>query len=88
MVNSFATLADKKRENEMREITRGQRWAIMESLSIWHWVIVVMVFPMMVSPMLGIVRSVKNGAVFHVFMSSFIPAYGLIYFFAAKSPRK
>lgn len=59
----------------------------MESVSIWHWVILVMVFAMMTSPMLGIVRSVKNGAVFHAFMSAFIPVYGLIYFFVAKQPR-
>jgi hypothetical protein len=58
----------------------------MGSLSIWHWVIVVMVIPMSASPILGIIRGVKNGAVIHAIASVFIPLYGLIYFFAAKQP--
>jgi hypothetical protein len=60
----------------------------MGSLSIWHWVIVVMVIPMAASPILGIIRGVKNGAVIHAIASVFIPLYGLIYFFAAKQPQK
>ena len=60
----------------------------MGSLSIWHWVIVVMVIPMAASPILGIIRGVKNGAVIHAIASVFIPLYGLIYFFAAKQARK
>jgi hypothetical protein len=60
----------------------------MGSLSIWHWVVVVMVIPMAASPILGVIRGVKNGAVVHAIASVFIPLYGLIYFFAAKQPQK
>jgi hypothetical protein len=60
----------------------------MGSLSIWHWVIVVMVIPMGASPILGVIRGVKNGAVIHAIASVFVPVYGLIYFFAAKQPQK
>jgi hypothetical protein len=60
----------------------------MGSLSIWHWVVVVMVIPMAASPILGVIRGVKNGAVVHAIASVFIPVYGLIYFFAAKQPQK
>jgi hypothetical protein len=60
----------------------------MESFSIWHWLIFVMVIAMSASPIFGIVRGVKNGAVTHAIASVFVPVYGLIYFFAAKQPRK
>jgi hypothetical protein len=60
----------------------------MGSLSIWHWVVVVMVIPMAASPILGVIRGVKNGTVIHAIASVFIPLYGLIYFFAAKQPQK
>jgi hypothetical protein len=60
---------------------------MMESFSIWHWVIFVMVIAMSASPILGIVRGVKNGAVIHAIVSVYVPVYGLIYFFAAKRPR-
>jgi hypothetical protein len=60
----------------------------MESLSIWHWLIFVIVIAMGAGPILGIVRGVKNGAVVHAVVSAFVPVYGLIYFFAAKPPRK
>jgi hypothetical protein len=53
----------------------------MGSLSIWHWVIVIVVFA---SPIMGIIRGVKNQAIVHAILSAFIPVYGLIYFFAAK----
>jgi hypothetical protein len=60
----------------------------MRSISIWHWVILIVVVAMVASPILGIVRGVKNGAVIHVVVSVLVPAYGLIYFFAARrSPR-
>lgn len=52
----------------------------MGSLSIWHWVVVIVVFA---SPIMGIVRGVKNGAAVHAVVSAFVPLYGLIYFFAA-----
>jgi hypothetical protein len=52
----------------------------MGSLSIWHWTIVVLVF---LSPILGLIRSVKNQAIIHAIASSFVPIYGLIYFFMA-----
>jgi hypothetical protein len=60
----------------------------MGSLSIWHWVILVMVIPMGASPILGIIRGVKNGDVIHAVVSMFVPFYGLIYFFSATQPRK
>jgi hypothetical protein len=60
----------------------------MESFSIWHWVILVMVIAMFASPIFGIIRGVKNGAVIHAVVSVLVPVYGLIYFFAAKQPRK
>jgi hypothetical protein len=60
----------------------------MEAFSIWHWVIIVVILIATVaSPILGIVRSVKNGAVIPAVISVFLPVYGLIYFFAAKQPR-
>jgi hypothetical protein len=61
---------------------------MMGSFSIWHWVILVMVMAMGASPVLGIIRGVKNGAVTHAVVSVFVPVYRLIYFFAAKQPRK
>jgi hypothetical protein len=36
------------------------------------------------SPVLGIVRGVKNGSAANAVLSAFIPLYGLVYFFAAK----
>jgi hypothetical protein len=60
----------------------------MESFSIWHWVIMVMVIALGMSPILGIVRGVRNGAVVHALASAYVPVYGLLYFFAARQPRK
>jgi hypothetical protein len=48
----------------------------------------VMVIPMGASPILGIIRGVKNGDVIHAVVSMFVPFYGLIYFFSATQPRK
>jgi hypothetical protein len=53
----------------------------MGSLSIWHWVVVIVVIA---SPILGIIQGVKNGSAIHAVASAFIPIYGLIYYFAAK----
>lgn len=53
---------------------------MMGSLSIWHWVVVIVAIA---SPTMGIVRGVKNSAVVHAVLSAFIPIYGLIYFFVA-----
>jgi hypothetical protein len=53
----------------------------MGSLSIWHWVVVILVFA---SPILGIVRGVKNSSALNAILSAFIPVYGIVYFFAAK----
>jgi hypothetical protein len=61
---------------------------MMESFSIWHWVIIIVIIVIAASPILGIIRGVKNGAVLHAVVSTFLPVYGLIYFFAAKQPRK
>ena len=60
----------------------------MGSISIWHWLILVVIVAMAASPILGIVRGVKNGAVIHAVVSVFVPLYGLIYFFAAGQPPK
>jgi hypothetical protein len=47
-----------------------------------------MVIAMGASPIFGIILGVKNGAVIHAVVSAFVPVYGLVYFFAAKQPRK
>jgi hypothetical protein len=54
------------------------------SLSIFHWIIVVFAIAQLPSPIMGIVRGVKNGSVLNAILSVFIPLYGLIYFFTAK----
>jgi hypothetical protein len=54
----------------------------MGSFSIWHWVIMGTVIAMRASPILGVIRGVKNGAVIHAVVSTFVPMYGLIYFLA------
>lgn len=56
----------------------------MGSFSIWHGIVVVVALLGVVSPIMGIVRGVKNGSVLNTIMSVFIPVYGLIYYFAAK----
>jgi hypothetical protein len=53
----------------------------MGSLSIWHWLIVIVMFA---SPIMGIVRGVQNSSILNAILSAFIPIYGLIYFFAGK----
>ena len=60
----------------------------MESFSAGHWIIFFFVIVLFVSPIFGIIRSIKNGAVIHAVLSVLIAPYGLIYFFAAKRPRK
>jgi ABC-type dipeptide/oligopeptide/nickel transport system permease component len=58
----------------------------MESFSMTHWVIlIVMILAFVASPILGIVRGVRNGAVLNAVVSVLLPVYGLIYFFAARS---
>jgi hypothetical protein len=57
----------------------------MGPISILHWVMVIVI---VASPILGIVRAVKNGSVIHAVISVFVPVYGLIYFVAARRPRK
>jgi hypothetical protein len=51
----------------------------MGTLSIWHWVVVIVAIA---SPIMGIMRGVKNGAAVHAIVSAFVPVYGLIYYFA------
>lgn len=53
----------------------------MGSFSIVHWLILIV---MLASPVLGIIRGVKNSSILNVLLSVFIPIYGLIYFFVAK----
>ncbi len=58
----------------------------MESFSMTHWVILIVMFlAFVVSPILGIVRGVKNGGVLNAVVSVLLPVYGLIYFFTARS---
>jgi hypothetical protein len=59
----------------------------MGSISITHWIIFTITILMFVSPILGIIRGTRNGAVAHALLSYFIPIYGLIYFFVARGPR-
>jgi hypothetical protein len=58
----------------------------MEPLSIGHWAVLIVVIAMTASPILGIVRGVRNGSAGHAVASAFLPVYGLIYFFAARRP--
>lgn len=60
----------------------------MASFSIWHWLIMAFLVAMWTSPLFGVVRGVKNGAVFHAIASVLLPAYGLIYFIAARQRGK
>jgi hypothetical protein len=55
----------------------------MESISIWHWLIVIVMLASAIGVILGIVRAVKNGAPVHAVASAFVPMYGLIYFLVA-----
>jgi hypothetical protein len=48
---------------------------------------IVILIATVASPILGIVRGVKNGAVISAVISVCVPVYGLIYFFTAKRPR-
>ena len=60
----------------------------MEAFSITHWIIfAVMFLAFAASPILGIVRGVKNGGVLNAVMSVLFPVYGLVYFVAARQPR-
>lgn len=53
----------------------------MGSLSIWHWLVTILLFA---SPVMGVVRGVKNSSIEHTLASAFIPIYGLVYFFAGQ----
>ena len=50
------------------------------SISIWHWMMLIII---VASPILGILRGVRNGATVHAVISLLVPVYGLVYFFAA-----
>ena len=57
----------------------------MGALSVIHWLIMIfMVVVVFASPILGIVRGVKNSSAANAVLSAFIPLYGFVYFFAAK----
>jgi ABC-type dipeptide/oligopeptide/nickel transport system permease component len=61
----------------------------MDSFSVTHWIImIVMILAFVVSPILGIVRGVKNGGVLNAVVSVLLPVYGLVYFVAARQPQK
>jgi hypothetical protein len=52
----------------------------MGSLSIWHWIVVIL---MIASPMMGIMRGVENGSKLPAVLSAFVPIFGLVYFFGS-----
>jgi len=67
----------------------------MESISVLHWLLLWLVFTklvynavsqllLVVSPVLGIIRGVKNSSVLHSLLSIVIPMYGIIYYSVAK----
>jgi hypothetical protein len=60
----------------------------MLEFSIWHWLILFAVLLLMISPILGVARGVANGSVVHAVASVLLPVYGLVYFLAARRPRK
>jgi hypothetical protein len=45
---------------------------------------VVIVFLVFGSPIMGVIRGVKNSSILNALLSVFIPVYGLIYFFTGK----
>jgi hypothetical protein len=53
----------------------------MGSLSIWHWVVVIIILG---SPIMGIKRGVENQSVLNAVLSGMIPIYGIVYFFVGK----
>jgi hypothetical protein len=53
----------------------------MESLSIWHWVVVIITLG---GSIMGIVRGIKNRSVLNAVFSVIIPIYGIAYFFVGK----
>jgi hypothetical protein len=63
--------------------TYGSGVTLMGSLSIWDWITVIV---FVASPILGIVRGIKNGAAIHAIVSAFVPVYGLMYFLTGKQP--
>jgi len=57
----------------------------MGSLSVIHLaILILMMVAVFASPILGIVRGVKNGSAVSAVLSAFIPLYGLVYFLAGK----
>ena len=86
-MNSFATLGDKvteRRNARSLHAGEGGDHGIPFNLALGHNRYALRYDD---EPDVGIVRSVKNGAVIHAVVSVFVPVYGLIYFFAAKQPR-
>jgi len=53
----------------------------MDSLSIWHWVVVIFVIA---GPVMGSIRGVANGSVANAILSWLIPPYGIFCFVIAK----
>ena len=57
----------------------------MDGISITNWAILALIALLsLVSPLMGLVRGVRNGSVVHSLLSLLLPAYGLIYFFRAR----
>jgi len=53
------------------------------SFSLLHWLLVVVI---VASPIMGIIRGVRNGSVANALLSVLLPVYGLVYFFVARRP--
>ena len=51
-------------------------------MSIFHWLIVIVA---LASPIMGIVRGVKNSSILNAILSAFIPIYGLVTFSQARA---
>lgn len=56
----------------------------MGEFSTLHWITLFLVPIVFAGNILGIIRGVKNSSILHVFLSLFIPIYGLFYFFMSK----
>jgi hypothetical protein len=67
--------------NQLRD---GVGRSFMGSLSIWHWVTVIV---MLGSPVMGIMRGVGNQSVLNAVLSGMIPIYGIVYFFVGRQSK-
>jgi len=55
--------------------------------SLGHWLLlIVVIIAGFASPIMGIIRGVKNGSIINALLSAALPVYGFIYFFVARQP--